>query len=115
MQAIRHTHAVFYVGLAHAIEPLFIGSTQLTALTRLEAERANIRAAYRHLIALGEVDAVADAVWRLTLYWWIRAALVGGEGLDARDPERRRSAHRSNACNRIQLFRHGCPFGSQSP
>ena len=74
--AVRHAHALFYVGLAHSIEPLFVGSTQLIALTRLEAERANIRAAYRHLIALGEVDAVADAVWRLTLYWWIRAALV---------------------------------------
>ena len=43
---------------------------------QLEAERrANIRAAYRHLIALGEVEAVADAVWRLTLYWWIRSYL----------------------------------------
>jgi hypothetical protein len=34
-----------------------------------------VRAGYRHLIAVGEVDTVADAVWRLLLYWWIRNLL----------------------------------------
>ena len=37
------------------------------AVERLEAERDNVRAGFRHLIMIGEVDTVADAVWRLLL------------------------------------------------
>ena len=73
--AVRRAHADHYVRLAVEAEPLLNGSTQLTTLRRLAAERDNLRAGYRHLIAIGEVDAVADAVWRLFLYWWIRNLL----------------------------------------
>jgi tetratricopeptide (TPR) repeat protein len=73
--AVRRAHADHYVRLAVDTEPLLRGATQLTALARLEAERDNLRAAYRHLIAIEEVDVVADAVWRLLLYWWIRGLL----------------------------------------
>jgi predicted ATPase len=73
--AARRMHADFYVGLAIDAEPLLVGTTQLTALRRLEAERQNLRAGFRHLISIGEVDTVADAVWRLLLYWWIRNLL----------------------------------------
>ncbi|NUT57898.1 MAG: hypothetical protein HOQ00_03490, partial [Agromyces sp.] len=73
--AVRRAHADHYVELAVETEPLLRGTTQLSALARLEAERDNLRAAYRHLIAIGEVDPVADAVWRLLLYWWIRGFL----------------------------------------
>ena len=74
-ETVRRAHADYYVRLAAEIELLLGGSTQLTALARLEAERDNLRAGYRHLIAIGEVDRVADAVWRLLLYWWIRNLL----------------------------------------
>jgi predicted ATPase len=67
--AVRLAHAEYYVRLAAEIEPMLRGSTQHTAVRRLEAERDNLRSGYRHLIATGEVDAVADAVWRLLLYW----------------------------------------------
>ncbi|MET0782553.1 MAG: DUF4062 domain-containing protein [Microbacterium sp.] len=73
--AVRRAHATHYVRLAADIEPLLRGATQQAAVDRLEAERENVRAGYRHLIAMGEVDAVADAVWRLRLYWWIRNLL----------------------------------------
>jgi tetratricopeptide (TPR) repeat protein len=73
--AVRRAHAEHYVQLAVEIEPMLRGATQVTALARLEAERDNLRAAYRHLIAIEEVDVVADAVWRLLLYWWIRGLL----------------------------------------
>jgi predicted ATPase len=73
--AARRSHAGYYVGLAIEAEPLLVGTTQLTALRRLEGERQNLRAAFRHLISIGEVDTVADAVWRLLLYWWIRNLL----------------------------------------
>ncbi|MET0714702.1 MAG: DUF4062 domain-containing protein [Mycetocola sp.] len=73
--AVRRAHAEYYVRLAAETEPLLRGATQSAALDRLEAERDNLRAGCRHLIAIGEVDVVADVVWRLFLYWWIRSLL----------------------------------------
>ncbi|MDR6905718.1 putative ATPase [Agromyces sp. 3263] len=73
--AARRAHATYYVRLAAEIEPLLHGTTQQAAVERLEAERDNVRAAFRHLITVGDVDTVADAVWRLRLYWWIRNLL----------------------------------------
>ena len=61
--------------LAAETELLLRGATQSAALDRLEAERDDLRAGCRHLIAVGEVDVVADVVWRLFLYWWIRSLL----------------------------------------
>ena len=69
--AVRRAHAEHYVRVAAEAEPSLGGTTQLVALGRLEAERDNLRAGYRHLLSIGEVDTVADAVWRLLLYWWI--------------------------------------------
>ncbi|RZS63686.1 putative ATPase [Agromyces ramosus] len=73
--AVRRAHAAYYVRLAEEIEPLLRGSTQQAAVERVEAEGHDVRAAFRHLIALGEVDTVADAAWRMLLYWWIRNLL----------------------------------------
>ncbi|MFD4422361.1 DUF4062 domain-containing protein [Agromyces sp. NPDC058484] len=73
--AARRAHAEYYVRLAVQLEPLLRGSTQQSTVERLQAERDNLRAGYLHLIAIGEVDTVADAVWRLLLYWWIRNLL----------------------------------------
>jgi predicted ATPase len=73
--AVRLAHAGYYVRLAAEVEPLLRGSTQHAAVRRLEAERDNLRSGYRYLIASGEVGAVADAVWRLLLYWWIEDLL----------------------------------------
>jgi predicted ATPase len=73
--AVRRRHAEHYLRVAGEAEPLLQGATQLTALTRLEAEKDNLRAGYRHLISVGDVDPVADAVWSLLLYWWIRNLL----------------------------------------
>ena len=72
--------------------PLLRGTTQVSALERLEAERDNLRAAFRHLFAIGEVDAVADAVWRLILYWWIRGYLPEAKTWTEEVPRRRPAA-----------------------
>jgi predicted ATPase len=74
--AVRRAHGEHYLRLAAEVEPLLQGSTQSIALARLEVERDNLRAAYRHLIGIGAVDSVARAVWRLFLYWWIRGQLA---------------------------------------
>lgn len=73
--AIRRAHAEYYVRLAAETDLQLRGATQPAALDRLEGERDNLRRAARHLIDIGEVDAVVDAVWRLFLYWWIRSLL----------------------------------------
>ena len=73
--AVRREHADYYVRLAAETELRLRGATQSAALDRLEAERDDLRAGCRHLIAVGEVDVVADVVWRLFLYWWIRSLL----------------------------------------
>ncbi|MGW4929034.1 DUF4062 domain-containing protein [Agromyces sp. NPDC004153] len=73
--AVRTAHAMYYVRLAAEAEPLLRGFTQQATIERLQAERDDVRAAYRHLIAVGEVDIVADAIWRVLLYWWIRNQL----------------------------------------
>ena len=94
--AVRRAHADFYVDLSMAAEPELRGPTQLTAVTRLEAERDNLRAAYRHLISIGAGDVVAEAVWQTFLYWWIRSLMPEArawmeEVLDARVPLSRRA------------------------
>ena len=94
--AVRRAHADFYVELSLAAEPQLRGPPQPAAVTRLEAERDNLRAAYRHLIAIGEGDAVAEAVWQTFLYWWIRSLMPEArawmeEVLDARVPLSRRA------------------------
>ena len=72
---VRHAHGAYYVRLASEVEPMLHGSTQQAAVERLAAERDNVRAGYLHLMAIGEVDTVTDAVWRLRLYWRIRNLL----------------------------------------
>jgi predicted ATPase len=71
----RRAFAEHYLRLSAELGPRLQGATQADALARLEAERDNLRAAAHHLIAIGAVDQVADAVWRLFLYWWIRSQL----------------------------------------
>jgi predicted ATPase len=73
--ASRRAHAEYYVRLAAETGTLLHGATQSAALDRLELERDDLRAGCRHLIAIGEADVVADVVWRLFLYWWIRGLL----------------------------------------
>ena len=93
---VRRAHADFYVDLSVAAEPQLRGRTQPAAVTRLEAERDNLRAAYRHLIAIGAGDVVAEAVWQTFLYWWIRSLMPEArawmeEVLEARVPLSRRA------------------------
>ena len=111
--AVRRAHAAYYVRLAAEIEPLLRGATQQAAVDRLEAERDNVRAGYRHLIAIGEVDTVADAVWRLRLYWWIRNLLPDGEGLDGRAARDRRAARGPHAGDRDHVLVMGLAGASR--
>ncbi|MBO1770021.1 DUF4062 domain-containing protein [Agrococcus sp. TF02-05] len=72
----RAAHAAVYVDLARR-EGRGLGVTgQRHAVSRLNLERGNLRAAVRQLVALGDADTAADVAWRLFLYWWIGGYLV---------------------------------------
>ncbi|MGM1029039.1 MAG: ATP-binding protein [Actinomycetota bacterium] len=70
-QAARDAHAAVYLGLAQreGRGPGF--GQQVNAVTRLNLERGNLRAAVRHLTSAGDVETAADMAWRLFLYWWV--------------------------------------------
>lgn len=74
--AARAAHAEVYVGLARR-EGRGLGfSRQLEAVTRLNLERGNLRAAVRHLAAAGQVEIAAETAWGLYLYWWVGGYLT---------------------------------------
>jgi predicted ATPase len=75
LDEVRRLHADHYTRLAFETAPRLHGSTQLSALATLGAERDNLRAAGRHLLESGEVDTLARLVWDLFLYWWIRGLM----------------------------------------
>ncbi len=77
---VRRLHADHYTRLALETAPQLRGSTQLSALATLGAERDNLRAAGRHLLQSGAVDTLARLVWDLFLYWWIRGLMPEARG-----------------------------------
>jgi predicted ATPase/DNA-binding XRE family transcriptional regulator len=78
--AIRRTHAQYYLALAERSEPELHGSQQRLWLERLEAEHNNLRAALGWLLESGEVAVrlqLASALWR---FWEVRGYLSEGRG-----------------------------------
>ena len=72
----RRAHADVYVDLSRR-EGRGLGfGDQTDAVARLNLERGNLRAAVRHLAAIGDVETASDTAWRLYLYWWIGGYLT---------------------------------------
>jgi hypothetical protein len=69
---MRDAHARYVVALADRCAPLLGGPRQLEVVARIDHERANLRAAVRHLISVGDADTTARIAWPLYLYWWLR-------------------------------------------
>ncbi len=70
---MRDAHARFYSEMARREAPGLRGPGQMAALARLSLERANLRAAVRHLVDIGDFATATDVAWRLLLYWWVGA------------------------------------------
>lgn len=70
---VRDAHARFYAELGFREAPALGTSGQRAAVARLNLERANLRAAVRHLVETGDHATATELVWQLHLYWWIGA------------------------------------------
>jgi predicted ATPase len=69
---IERRHAHYYRGLAIEGGSHLTGPEQVTWLTRLHAERHNLRAAIELLQDRGEATAAIDVAWALWRYWWLK-------------------------------------------
>ena len=105
--AVRRVHGEHYLRLAAEIEPLLQGSTQSTALARLEAERDNLRAAYRHLISVGSVDVGGPRRLAPLPLLVDPQPARRGEGVDGGHPACGRTAARPHPCDRTRPHRRG--------
>jgi predicted ATPase len=75
-RAARDAHAAVYAEFARSEGPALGFSPRPGAVARLNRERGNLRAAVRHLAAVGDVETAADVAWRLFLYWWVGGYLA---------------------------------------
>jgi len=75
-EAARAAHAAVYADMARSEGPALGFSPSPDAVARLNRERGNLRAAVRHLAAIGESETAADVAWRLYLYWWVGGYLA---------------------------------------
>ncbi|GGY86831.1 BTAD domain-containing putative transcriptional regulator [Streptomyces poonensis] len=69
---LRDAHAGYFLRLAEQAEPYLRGGGQLPWLARLDAERDNLDAALRHLVATAPGDALR-LMAALSWYWRLRA------------------------------------------
>ena len=72
MDAIRARHVDWCVTLAEAGMSRPVGQALIARLARLEAERANLRAAFAWLVAEGDPTRALRLAWALWGYWVIR-------------------------------------------
>ncbi|HET9673273.1 MAG TPA: BTAD domain-containing putative transcriptional regulator [Gaiellaceae bacterium] len=76
LEAMQLRHAEFFVGLAERAEAELRGPAQLTWLTRLDVEQANIWSAFGRALDAGRADLslrIGAALWR---YWEARGVIT---------------------------------------
>jgi len=80
VRGLREAHARFYVALAEEAEPQMTGPAQQLWFERLEAERADMRAAVEWSSGHGRADSALRLTGALVLFWRVRCHF--SEGLD---------------------------------
>ena len=99
-EAVRARHAAWCLAAVEsAWPPRAPGPTAPDAIERLDAERANVRAALGWLTGRGEAEAALRLTSALAEYWWLRGDFTEGRGwlalalqLDGGSPALRASA-----------------------
>lgn len=72
LDAVRAAHAAFYADLIRRTAPALTGPGQREAARRLTLERANLRAAMRHLVATRDAERATELAFPMYLFWWLR-------------------------------------------
>jgi predicted ATPase/DNA-binding CsgD family transcriptional regulator len=78
---LRTAHARFYLMLAERAEPELAGPLQADWFERLEAERANVRAAVDWWMSCGRTDCALRLSGALVLFWRARCHFTEGRDL----------------------------------
>ncbi len=77
-EAARRAHDAYFLALAERAERELHGPNQAAWLDMLEAEHANVRAAFEWLFAVGDIDGVLRLSGALGWLWFVRG--YSGEG-----------------------------------
>jgi predicted ATPase/DNA-binding CsgD family transcriptional regulator len=78
---LRSDHARFYLALAERAEPELTGPSQKLWLERLDAERAELRAAVEWSLCHGQVELALRLAGALVLFWRVRGHFTEGRDL----------------------------------
>jgi predicted ATPase len=71
-EAIRRSHAAFFLTLAERAHPDLQTARQVEWLGRLDREYGNLRAAMSWALSEGEAEIATRLGWALWLFWWLR-------------------------------------------
>jgi predicted ATPase len=71
-EAIRRSHAAFFLTLAERAHPELQTARQVEWLGRLDREYGNLRAAMSWALSEGEAEIATRLGWALWLFWWLR-------------------------------------------
>lgn len=75
---VRQRHALYYIDLVEAFQPRLFGPDQAEALTGLEREHSNVRAALGWLERSGQSELALQLATKLWRYWLLRGHLEEG-------------------------------------
>jgi predicted ATPase/DNA-binding CsgD family transcriptional regulator len=76
--ATKRRHALYFLGLAERAEARYEAGDEAGALSTLEPEHDNVRAALRHFLASGEAELAARLAGAVGKFWFFRGHLNEG-------------------------------------
>jgi predicted ATPase/DNA-binding CsgD family transcriptional regulator len=79
--AVRRRHALYFLDLAERSEARYEAGDEVGALTTIEPEQDNIRAALRHFLGSGEAELAARLAGAVGKFWFFRGHLNEGRGI----------------------------------
>jgi predicted ATPase/DNA-binding CsgD family transcriptional regulator len=77
-QVMRDRHLEYFLGLAEEMAPGYWRKDQLRLLTKTEAERGNLRAAFDWGLESGQIEAAARLISSMDYFWYYHDSPVEG-------------------------------------
>jgi len=111
LPCVEREHALYFLGLAEAVERYLRGPQQVSRLAELRADQDNLHAALRRAVGWGDAPLALRFVAALGWYWWLSGSRAEGARLSAEalalpvtegvDPERHALAYGIAALNHM--------------